>query len=253
MSELQASSKVNQTRLQSLLFKGAIQELFNTIDQLIHFHGDDVLLEINKFFSRPFHLSVLLYHVLRSEDLMKQMLKESYYHENGFHKIVLASGSYFKLRLHHFGSGVKIPMENVHDHRWTFASSILVGSLKMDLFEVHEREGEQLIHYRYDSNKSSGRYQTTCLGRKFIRKTETRSFDAGEQYLMLPTDLHRIINQPGEESVTLILTGNPKGQTCNLYAKRALLEEEKKPLPYSFEDMACMLKNLSEKIYPTLN
>jgi hypothetical protein len=252
MNHLKAFTPTALCHMRNQLLTGNQSQLAASIDQLLAEKGDTVLLAINKFLANPFHLSVLIHHVLRTESFLDAVLKESYYHENGFHKIVLLSGQSFKLRLHHFGSGVKLPMENVHDHRWAFASSILAGSLKMDLFEVHECEGEALIHYRYDSNKSTGEYTTTRVGKKFIRKTETRTYSAGDQYLMLPTDLHRIINKAGEESITLILTGNPKGQTCNLYAKRTIRKEEKKMVSYS-EEMEGMLKALSEKIYPVQN
>lgn len=253
MNHLKAFAPTALCRMRNQLLAGNLSKLAAFIDQLIAAKGDTVLLEVNKFLANPFHLSVLTYHVLGTECFLGAVLKESYYHENGFHKIVLLSGQLFKLRLHHFGSGVKLPMENVHDHRWAFASSILAGNLKMDMFEVHQNKGESLIHYRYDSNKSTGQYTTALVGRKFIRKTQTRTYSAGDQYLMLPTDLHRIINKPDEESITLILTGNPKGQTCNLYAKRTIQEDEKKTVPYSKEELEGMLKALIEKIYPVQN
>lgn len=253
MNHLKAFTPTALCHMRTQLLAGNLSRLAAFIDQLIAAKGDTVLLEVNKFLANPFHLSVLTYHVLRTECLLNAVLKESYYHENGFHKIVLLSSQLFKLRLHHFGSGVKLPMENVHDHRWAFASSILTGTLKMDLFEVHQSEGESLKHYCYDSNKSSGEYATSPIGKKFIRKKETRTYCAGDQYLMLPADLHRIINKPGEESVTLILTGNPISRTCNLYAKRTIRKKEKRMVHYSKEKVERMLRALSEKIYPVLN
>lgn len=128
--------------------------------------------------SDSFNLFWLIDKILEDSHLFQSVLKESYYHENGFHKIVLLSGPYFKLRVHHFGAGVKIPMENIHDHRWPFASSILSGQLRMDMFREWNTmgSGEKLYHFIYNSDKSTGSYKTNFKGIKFIEKTKSRSF-----------------------------------------------------------------------------
>jgi hypothetical protein len=179
----------------------------------------------------------------------------SYYHENGFHKIVLLSGKYFKLRLHHFGVSSKIPMENIHDHRWAFASTILSGTLEMDMFEQCQDviDENKLIHYVYNSDKSTGSYSTDKIGMVSLNKIETRFYEAGETYLMLPDELHRIKNQEGQESLTLILTGKPENSTCNLYALREINEEEKNTVKYKKAELIKMLDEITEKIYPQKN
>jgi hypothetical protein len=250
-TNISAASKVSN--LYSALVIGDLNLIKNEVDQLISENGTEVLVMVNAFLAQPAHLTLLVRHILHQEAALTQVVNDSYYHENGFHKIVLLSGRCFKLRLHHFGAGVKLPMENVHDHRWPFASSILAGSMKMDLFQVSETEGEPVVHYCYHSDKSKGSYETARIGEKFVKRTRRKVYKAGQQYLMLPEDLHRIVNKRGEESITLILTGNPVGQTCNLYARRDILDEEKTPVPYQQLQMNRMLGDIVEKIFPSKN
>lgn len=237
----------------NLLSKCKIEELKTYIDMHIAKGGETAIREVNSLFSVPANLSFLLQCIMNNDDLLQSTLDESYYHENGFHKLVILHGKNFKLRMHHFGNTARIPMENVHDHRWAFASTILSGELKMRLFEVNENDGEPVIHYKYDSNKLSGQYETIQVGKTNVKQIKEKTYKAGEQYFMGTTDLHRIINQPFEESITLILTGMPISDVCNLYATRPLNQVEKTPEKYKRKVLVQMLKSLTQKIYPQFN
>ena len=242
-----------EDNLRHLIIVGNAGEVFGYLDSLVKHFNEEVLTRINELIAEPEILSMLIRRIIHDRNLLTRVLKESYYHENGFHKIVLAAGEHFKLRLHHFGSSTKMPMENIHDHRWPFASNILLGSLKMDIFQPHESEGEKLIHYRYNSQKSNGAYGIAPLGYKKLTLVRSVEYKAGEQYLMPTTHLHRIINKPGEESITLVLTGKPTSSVCNLYARRSITQVEQQPLKYEEKVLEKMLQSIVEKIYPTLN
>jgi len=237
------------------LLKGNLNNILQVMDEIIEENDSSVLRELNSILSRPEYLSMLIQLVRNNPEFLEKMQRESYYHENGFHKIVLLEGKNFKLRIHQFGSSAKIPMENIHDHRWPFASSILYGQLKMDLFELAEDylNAEKLYHFIYNSNKQGGSYSTSLKGVTYLKKIQTRNYSCGDNYLMLPQELHRIKNQPGDESITLILTGKPQGVLCNLYAKRKILEQEKIQKQYSQELLWKMLDQIIEFIYPQKN
>lgn len=252
-------TNIQYTRLQIAviehIYNGRIVELIELMDRVITKSNPVVLVELNSLLADPEVLGMLTRRVLKSKLLFNQLLQQSYYHENGFHKIVLLSGKSFKLRLHHFGVAAKIPMENIHDHRWYFASTILSGSLKMDMFKqsYDPCDAEPLYHFIYNSNKSNGAYTTEFKGNVFLKKTTAIQFNQGDSYLMAPTELHRIKNQPGEESVTLILTGKSVGETCNLFSKRQILDEEKETKSYDRETISSMLMSVLEKLNPQLN
>jgi hypothetical protein len=241
--------------IRNSILNNNISGLVETIDELLNNNSSEVLTLINQSVSQPDILSLLIKRIIDSPLMFEKMLDESYYHENGFHKIVLLSGKNFKLRLHHFGVSSKIPMENIHDHRWAFASTILSGTLEMDMFKQSQLVGDEnkLIHYVYNSDKSTGSYSTDKIGMVSLNKIESRFYEAGETYLMLPQELHRIKNQEGQESLTLILTGKPENNTCNLFALREINDEEKNTVKYEASELIKMLEKNIEKIFPQKN
>ena len=241
--------------MRNSILNNNINGLVETIDELLNNNSSEILTLINQSLSQPDTLSLLIKRIIDSPLLFAKMLDESYYHENGFHKIVLLSGKNFKLRLHHFGVSSKIPMENIHDHRWAFASTILSGTLEMDMFEQSQLVSDEnkLIHYVYNSDKSAGSYSTDKIGMVSIHKIESRFYEAGETYLMLPQELHRIKNQEGQESLTLILTGKPENNTCNLFALREINDEEKNTVKYESLELIKMLEKNIEIIFPQKN
>lgn len=241
--------------IRNFILNGQIKELVETIDELLNNNSSDILTLINQSLSQPNTLSLLIRRVIDSPVNFERMLDQSYYHENGFHKIVLLSGKNFKLRLHHFGVSAKLPMENIHNHRWAFVSTILCGTLEMDMFEQskHIIDENKLIHYVYNSDKTTGAYSTDKIGMLSLNKIESRFYEAGETYLMLPEELHRIKNQEGQESLTLILTGKPENKMCYLFALREINEEEKNTKKYEEVEIRKMLVNNMEKLFPQIN
>jgi hypothetical protein len=125
----------------------------------------------------------------------------------------------------------------------------------MDLFEARNTstQAEKLFHFIYNSDKQNGSYSTSLQGLTEVAKIETRTYEQGDSYLMLPHELHRIKNKPGEESITLILTGKPQSRLCNLYAKREILEKEKETVAYSTSYLNSILDSILETIHPQTN
>lgn len=248
-------TSITTANLIDTLFNGQLTDFTYSIDKMIETGDQYTLLEMNKFLGNSKMLVFLINKIMCNVKTLESVLAESYYHENGFHKIVLLSGENFKVRLHHFGTTDQIPMENIHDHRWPFASTILSGRLDMDMFEANLRtdDAERLHHFIYDSDKSTGSYSTNYKGDILLNRTLSVSYYTGESYLMLPDELHRITNEPGQESITLIITGKPISKTCNLYAKRPILQEEKITNKYSVNSLCCMLNEITEKIFPQKN
>lgn len=243
------------TNLQELLVRGDLAGLQVLMDESILLYNEQVLPAINQVLSRPANTALLLRCVLSKQAAFESVRKSSYCHENGFHKIVLLQGKHFKLRLHHFGATDKAPMENIHDHRWPFASSILKGDLHMDLFELSDscEEEELLLYHVYHSDKSSGAYQANLQGVANLKRVQRVCFPEGATYLLMPDALHRIVNDKQQESITLILTGKPVSATCNLYARRPISHAEKQTPTYEPNVLRQQLQHISELIYPQNN
>jgi hypothetical protein len=196
-----------------------LDKLTKLIDSLLHKNEVFYLPIINKILSKNYNLNEIVTKIINDDKAFYDVLDNSYKHENGFHKLVLLSGKSFKLRMHVFGRADEVPMENVHDHRWNFSSSIIKGSLKMEMYEINDNKGISLFHYKYNSNKSENSYQVDYLGKKRVNLKKLRVYSEGDSYFMQTNEFHRITNKKNEECITLIMTGNPISNECNLLSK----------------------------------
>lgn len=188
--------------------------LVSTIDALMVDCGDKaneaVLPAVVEFFSEITNLKKLIGLVDYAASAV-----ESFIHPSGFDKLVLLSGETFKLRLHNFHpSDVQRPSENIHTHRWEFASAILDGYIVADFYELDENGEEERLHYQYHSETGMER-----KGTKSLAKYETRIHSKGSSYF-LPCDLmHSIVDVAPTGAVSLIATGFANGLTTEVFAK----------------------------------
>lgn len=189
----------------------------------------------------------LLDTVLNDARLLGEILKNSYRHHNGFHKIVLSKGALFKLRLHIFTSipEVQVPMENIHNHRWNFASQIIEGRLRMEIFQKSDNPTAFFFNHDYMPANGADNYQVNLLGLSGLELTEERVIKAGENYYMACDELHRIVNYPNETVVTVIMTGAPTNQQCKLYSAQMFIDEQKEILRYNRNEIVTILEKLA--------
>lgn len=224
---VQISSHPFFTELESS-FKMNLNAWLNCIDKMLMLNEEMALSCVVAFLNDPAVLGSLLNSITSDPFLNKKMLDESYYHLNGFDKIVLINRSNFKIRLHNFlPQPEKRPMENIHDHRWNFASAMLRGSFNTDLFINGSKQDLKTHSYTYHSNKVDDKYETIYNGEVFLEKLTTIQVSEGENYFMPADVLHRINEMNTDGTVTIIVTGPPINETCQLYASRLMEEEEK--------------------------
>jgi hypothetical protein len=134
---------------------------------------------------------------------LAEVASRSYRHGNGFAKIVLARGRDRALRLHASGGPAE---ENVHDHRWAFASTILRGSLENVQFRDCEVGGEVLREFRYE--RADQEADALELGAARVEEVSRRAMESGDAYSMEPGCLHRIV-WSGAPTMTLMATERP--------------------------------------------
>ncbi len=106
--------------------------------------------------SRPGDVAALLAHCVSAPDHWRQMADRAYCHPNGFAKFVLYEepNSLFRLRLHVWaGESRRRNMQdeqNVHGHRWDFASTVIAGpGLCIDEYVLSEACGAAYRSYEY--------------------------------------------------------------------------------------------------------
>jgi hypothetical protein len=210
------------------------KQLIELLDQQCTLPQADLTLLLKNIYD-PKHFKSLLLNIMSEPELLKKIQDSSYKHDNGFAKIILLQGKHFKLRYHLFNVVDDVPMENVHNHRWCFASVVLKGNLKTHLFAPNNNEGEPVMLYKYISNKIQNKYETKFIKKTFLKKTMEHEYAQGSSYLMDTITLHRIVLAPNTTTHTLILTGKPQDLECELYARKTI-QEDNKILKYYTKD-----------------
>lgn len=184
----------------------------------------------------------ILREVAGDDDLLSAAASGSYAHGNGFIKIVLTRGEHWALRLHlhHTHAGAY----HVHDHRWPFASAILRGNLREDRFAVGPASVpatspsgplasspsgplascSRWLHFRYSvgptpewSAVPTGGEDVGGGGGVSLRLLSKLDHPTGSVYAIGTQELHAL--PPMRDACsTLVLTGTPRSDSCNLYS-----------------------------------
>lgn len=164
-------------------------------------------------------IHALLYDVVGSPKLLDEIAARSYYHGNGFLKVVLLDRGY-KLRLHIWFKGSACE-ENIHSHRWAFASHVLTGALKSELWTDAANDDTPTLtanEYRYTAehtqHKNIVKATKQLIGHTALLKQQDITQHAGTSYVMTQDQLHRI-NHPGQELVATIICTAPTAVLTN--------------------------------------
>jgi hypothetical protein len=212
----------------------SIESLQNVIQYIIQTDGSknhsSSLVKILSVLSIKDNLAKLFNKLSSDEGMLMSVLERSYYHQNGFDKFTLINGGGgFKLRLHVWKpENITRAQENIHDHRWSFASKILYGSFSTQTFNVRKKTGEHERYFSmYHPNPSEDRYHLTPYGRERLELSQDVEHKSPLLY-HLPYDiLHRIsaIN-PDLGCITLMITGPADSDQCRLFSEREISEED---------------------------
>lgn len=191
----------------------------------------------------PQTIYLLLNEVLSNPALLAQVAARSYHHGNGFLKVVLAAENGWKLRLHVWFPNTPCE-ENIHDHRWSFASTVLCGHLLSETF-VDDRQGditgcEFLYHAKQQQTSSHKQWQ----GDFCLRSLGQQFRGVGESYFLPTSVLHRICDYPNKSLVATMMCSAPtqQGHTRLLVSDdRQGIDPNVEQSPLSSHELACLL------------
>jgi hypothetical protein len=168
----------------------------------------DVLATALASFRESGSLCELLRSILDHDEWFETTLSRSYIHPNGFAKIVLVAEAGFHLRLHiwHPALGAVHTAENIHSHRWDFASILVVGGYRYQEFAESSR-GRAFHAYTYHGHQGRSSYGLTPIGIRHLQCTLDASLAAGTRYTLSADALHRVVSYPEEVTASLVLQG----------------------------------------------
>jgi hypothetical protein len=164
---------------------------------------------------RRHNVIAVLRHILDHQPLLREIAGCSYRHTNHFDKIVLLdSGSQlgYRLTMHLWippYSEQEANDEQIHDHRFSFWSAILVGKI---VFQDYARDASGVVfnEYQYIPEKLN----VSTVGNFYIDVGESPLLEtgrsggmAGEFYYLPYSRIHRVVLPSADMSCTLVLRG----------------------------------------------
>jgi hypothetical protein len=185
---------------------GDIHDLPAWMDERLSSSSEDELaaaLGIVQVLADPGHLSGVLKSLVSDEYLLAAAAKRSYTHDNGFDKIVIAaSPGGWLLRLNVWWPGREPHTENIHNHRWDFASAIVAGSCRAEYFHCAE-DGEEQHAYIY--RRRAGSYTHEYIGTRRAEMVLSSAMAGGTHYIMTHRLMHRVSTSRGQLAATVML------------------------------------------------
>lgn len=173
----------------------------------------------------PESMSALLNGLLGDEDALDAMARRSYRHVNHFDKIVLVDADPvegYRLTLHLWRppySTAELNEEMIHDHRFSFWSAIVAGTLVSENF-VRAPDGHSFRQYSYATEGRASIALTNFyrfVGTAVLRSQPMTVREAGDAYFLPYERIHRVLLPRDAITCTLVLRGARERPCSNVY------------------------------------
>jgi hypothetical protein len=182
-------------------------------------------MELIDCLARPELVLNLLAEINADPETLALIAGRSYRHVNHFDKIVLVDTGnidQYRLTLHLWQppySGSDYSDELIHDHRFSFWSNILVGTLKSQNFTMSD-SGHRYRTYRYRPEKQAtstvaNRYE--FAGYHSLETSELNREVAGNSYYLDYSQVHRVLLPHHDMTCTLVLRGPREREYSSIY------------------------------------
>ncbi|MGQ0777082.1 MAG: hypothetical protein ACT4NY_22150 [Pseudonocardiales bacterium] len=166
----------------------------------------DRLKEIGAEFSESTRFAEVLREVLADQDFLAcEVTPRSYRHALGFDKFVLVSQQpLFQVRLHVWSPDHRYGVEHVHNHRFSFVSTVLTGELDV---EIHRLDTSRRDMVRFDefSDPGSLAWRLHEVGPVGTKLELAMTLSTGSSYYLDSDVLHRVAAAPGKLISTLFI------------------------------------------------
>ncbi|TDP98174.1 hypothetical protein [Labedaea rhizosphaerae] len=138
----------------------------------------------------------------------------SYWHHNGFAKLVLHAEDGFRIRMHIWPAGAhRLGETNPHGHRWNFASEVLCGDgLETEDYRVSP-DGVEHIRYCYLGGLNS----LAPIEHVKLQSTGRRSVRANEQHTVNTSVIHTVHPLGTDVVATLVVQSHALTEKTDVF------------------------------------
>lgn len=149
----------------------------------------------------------------------------SYWHPNGFAKLVLKTGKDHKVRLHVWPAGShRLGESNPHGHRWNFASTVLCGDGLQDTHYTEAETGDEYERYWYAGGNAAG--AVTHVGTVRLAESDSRTRANGDRYMLDTSVVHTVQPLGTALIATLVIQGAALHDATPVYGAPGVNVEE---------------------------
>jgi hypothetical protein len=186
--------------------------------------------------------------VVGDDDRLHGLAHRSTFHHNGFVKIVLLPRASLRLRLHvwHPDHRGIHGADNVHGHRWAFASWIITGQLKETTYAIgtHGRPYDVYHYAGADPERPYVRHGTHLLAPSGVNDRSR-----GDVYTREPHELHTADSASTGLVASLVLQGPAAAEFAPVYrpaGSSAVWQNE----PISAHQLRALLADVIDILQP---
>jgi len=150
---------------------------------------------------------------------MRDAVKRSYWHPNGFAKLVLHTSADFRIRLHVWPEADEPSRgeSNPHSHRWEFASTIIAGE-GMHMVEYGETSEGGELHSRFWYGADPA--DPAALrrdGQAYLKKLRTPHVRRGQVYSCDTEIVHTVRPIDASLTATVVVQGPHRSAKTVVY------------------------------------
>lgn len=166
--------------------------------------------------------------IAQNEESVRAAAKRSYWHPNGFAKIVLHSSPDFRIRLHVWPKSEQPSRgeSNPHSHRWEFASTVIAGK-GMHMVEYSETTEGGKHHKRYWYGTDPANPAALLAdGEARLKKTGSPHVRNGEVYSCDTTIVHTVRPLDAGLTATVVIQGPHRTPTTVVYCEPGQTDDQ---------------------------
>ena len=199
----------------------------------------------------PSRFRAILSTILDNEGLLEQAIIRSSIHNNGFLKLILASSPHYQVRLHVWDTRDSPfdVQESVHSHTADFASVILLGGYRHEVFR-ESSTGDSYFSYSYHASRGARSFSLTSVGPRYLQRVSDGRLPTNTVYTLAGDILHRVVPQQACLTASLVFQGPPSYSRVQVFAEEPLVSGKSvavRPLPpQSFVEYANELLAIPE-------
>jgi hypothetical protein len=169
-------------------------------------------------------LENVLDNLLSNERELNEVANRSYYHKNGFLKVVLIEKRpKFSVRFHIWPEE-SFQSPDVHNHPWDMTGLVLSGSYEWPIYTLDQSskgcKSFDVFECRYLEDYSGHSFQK--LDKVTLNQVDKLSFQQGDIFQFSQTQYHSVRKENSQPSDSIVITGDSVGLSANVITHRKI-------------------------------